>query len=209
MPVAIELIQKYLTGYPAELMQLIADESNLITLPAKTGILKQGQYVKSVPIVLKGLLKVFTQHDDKELLLYYIHPNESCVMSFTAVLNNSSSKIFAITEDDSDILLLPAEKMQTWLQKFPSLGALYHQLYYLRYNELIETIQQLMFEQLDKRLLAYIKEKSLLKKTGTLQILHREIAADLGTSREVITRILKKLEREGLLEQTPLGIRLK
>jgi CRP/FNR family transcriptional regulator, anaerobic regulatory protein len=208
MPVALPLLQEYLTGYPPELLEKIASHADLVSVPAQTGLMRQGQYVKVVPIVLKGLLRVFTQYNDKELLLYYIKPNQSCVMSFTAVLNNDSSHIYAVTEEDSDLLLLPAEQLLSWLLEFPVLSRLYHKEYYLRYNELLETIHQLVFEQLDHRLLNYLQEKATIMGTSRLQVLHRQIAADLGSSREVITRTLRKLERDGQIQQTSHGIEI-
>jgi CRP/FNR family transcriptional regulator, anaerobic regulatory protein len=208
MPVALSLLQQSLHGYPLPLLEKMASYTELVGFPAQTGLMRQGQYVKVVPIVLKGLLRVFTQYQEKELLLYYIKPNESCVMSFTAVLNNDSSHIFAVTEEDSELLLLPAEQLLRWLQEFPVLSNLYHKQYYVRYNELLETIHQLVFEQLDQRLLHYLREKAIIQGTRQLQVLHRQIAADLGSSREVITRTLRKLERDGLVQQTSHGIEL-
>jgi CRP/FNR family transcriptional regulator len=206
MPVALPLLRQHFPGFPAELLEKMATHSDLVTVPALTGLVRQGQYVKVVPIVLNGLLRVFTQYHEKELLLYYIKPSESCVMSFTAVINNDSSHIYAITEEDSELLLLPAEHLLRWLQEFPVLSNLYHKEYYSRYNELLETIHQMVFEQLDHRLLNYLREKAAVHKTSLLNILHRQIAADLGSSREVITRTLRKLEREGQIRQTNQGI---
>lgn len=208
MPVALSLLRQSLNGYPLPLLEKMARDADLVQFPAQTGLMRQGQYVKVVPIVLKGAVRVYTQYQEKELLLYYIRPNESCVMSFTAVLNNDSSHIYAVTEEDSELLLLPAEQLLRWLQEFPVLSSLYHKQYYVRYNELLETIHQLVFEQLDQRLLHYLREKATIQGTRHLQVLHRQIAADLGSSREVITRTLRKLERDGLVQQSSQGIEL-
>ncbi len=206
MAVSIEILNKYLSGYPHSLLESIAEHGEIVSFPAQTGLMKQGQYVRSVPIVLSGILKVFTQYEDKELLLYYIKPSESCVMSFTAVINNNSSQIYAVTEEDAEILLLPSDQLLNWLREYPVLGNMYHKQYYLRYNDLLETIQQLLFEQLDQRLLRYLREKATIRQTSHLQLLHREIAADLGSSREVITCTLRRLEKEGAIRVTDAGI---
>lgn len=208
MPILQESLSPFLSHLNPQLVEEICLYGEIVTFPAKTGLLKRGQYVKVVPIVLTGLLKVFTQNEEKELLLYYIQPNEGCVMSFAAVLNNDSSKIYAVSEEESTVLLLPAEKLNKWTVEYSELSNIFYRQYYSRYNELIETIQELIFLQLDKRILNYLKLKSEIKKSPVLTIMHKDIANDLGSSREAVTRTLKKLEAEGLIQQTNHTIKL-
>jgi CRP/FNR family transcriptional regulator len=164
-------------------------------------ILREGQYVKVIPIVLEGLIKVFTRHGDRELLLYYIRPNESCIMSFAASLKNEPSKVFAITEEDTLALLLPVDKVSIWTMQFPDINALFFQQYNMRYSELLDTIHQVLFDKMDKRLFDYLQEKIKLTNNNPLKISHRQIANELGTAREVISRTMKKLETEKLVKQ--------
>lgn len=206
MPVEISIIDRYLPFLPSELKDEIALTGNSVEIGKGTTILQEGQYVKVIPIVLEGLIKVFTQVEDRELLLYYIRPSESCVMSFSAIINNDKSKIFAMTEADSSLLLLPSEKMDPWTRLYPRLNNIFFQQYNIRYNELIDTIQHLLFNRLDQRLLNYLKEQSRVRSTPFVQVKHREIAQDLGTAREVITRTMRKLETDGKIRQTPDGI---
>ena len=182
------------------LLELIA-VSELKKLPANTELVRKGQYVKSVPIVLDGLVKVFTQFEDKELLLYYIQPEQSCIMSFSSCINNDKSKIFAITEEESTILLIPSEKIAKWVIKFPTINLLLYQQYDLRYAELVDTIHQMLYHKLDKRLLNYLLETVKVTGKNPIKISHKEIANDLGTAREVVSRLIKKLERQGMLKQ--------
>ncbi|MCP9764721.1 Crp/Fnr family transcriptional regulator [Lacihabitans soyangensis] len=179
----------------------IETNSALVEIAAETEILREGQYIKVIPLVIEGLVKVFTKHEDKELLLYYIQPSESCVMSFTASLKNEPSKVFAITEENSKILLLPVDKVSHWIEEFPDLNNLFFQQYNLRYSDLLETINQLLFDKLDKRLMDYLKEKVKVTKKNPLKISHRQIANELGTAREVISRVMKKLEQESKVKQ--------
>jgi CRP/FNR family transcriptional regulator len=122
-------------------------------------------------------------------------------MSFAASLENEPSKIFAITEEDTDILLLPVDKLQGWLKRFPDVNHFFYHQYNLRYSELLETINHLIFNKMDKRLYNYLAEKQRLTKSNPLKISHRQIAGELGTAREVISRVMKKLENEGKIKQ--------
>jgi len=170
-------------------------------IPRENEILREGQYVKVIPIVIEGLIKVFTRYEDKELLLYYIRPNESCIMSFAASLKNEPSKVFALTEQDTTALLLPVDKVSNWTRQFPDINALFYQQYNLRYSELLDTIHHVLFNRMDKRLFDYLQEKVSLTNHNPLKISHRQIANELGTAREVISRTMKKLETEKLVKQ--------
>jgi CRP/FNR family transcriptional regulator, anaerobic regulatory protein len=190
------------------LQDQISNNSALVEIPAETEILREGQYVKVIPLVLEGLVKVFTKYEDKELLLYYIQPNESCVMSFTASLKNEPSKVYAITDENCKLLLLPVDKVAQWIGEFPDLNNLFFQQYNLRYSDLLETINQLLFDKMDKRLLDYLKEKVALTKKNPIKISHRQIASELGTAREVISRVMKKLEQEAKVKQLSTTIEI-
>ncbi|QEC66785.1 Crp/Fnr family transcriptional regulator [Panacibacter ginsenosidivorans] len=194
-------IFKTLPGLDESLVTEIQHASVLKHIPKDTEILREGQYVKVIPVVLKGLIKVYTQHKDKELLLYYIRPEESCIMSFAACLKNEPSKVFAITEDDTDALLLPVNKITGWIKQYPSINTLFFRMYNLRYSELLDTIHHLLFTKLDDRLYHFLKERSKLTCTNPLKISHKQIATELGTAREVITRVMKRLEQEGKVKQ--------
>lgn len=184
-----------------ELIEEIIQYSSVKEIPADTEILHEGQFVNYVPILLNGLLKVYTRQEDKELLLYYIQPFESCVMSFIAGLNQDKSKVIAMTAEDSTLVLLPSDKITQWIHQYPKLNLLYYQQFDLRYSEMIGTINHLLFDKLDKRILDYLKERVEVTGKNPLKLSHREIANELGTAREVVSRIVKKLERDGKLKQ--------
>lgn len=208
MPVEITLLKKKLPLIDATLLQAFADDGIIMDFESGKEILHEGQSVKMIPLVLEGLIKVYTRNEDRELLLYYIEPQESCVMSFLAGIKNQPSKIFAITEKPTKVILLPSRKVESWIHQFPALNTLFYDLYNVRYSELIDTLNQLIFQKLDGRLLDYLKEKSRVNSSRLLDLRHREIALELGTSREVITRVLKKLEKEGKIRQQDRGIEL-
>lgn len=208
MPVDNTVIKTYLPFLQAELQQVFSDYGTVKEFPTGTEIMHEGQSVKQIPVVLEGLVKVYTRNEDRELLLYYIEARESCVMSFLAGLKNIPSRIYATTEEPTKLLLLPSDRVQHWIHEFPQLNSIFYDLYNTRYTELIDTLNQLIFQKLDSRLYDYLKEKSRVRGQSTLHLRHREIALELGTSREVITRVLKKLEKEGKIKQTTSGITL-
>lgn len=191
-----------------ELLNEIQQFSTIQEFPSNTELVREGQYIKVVPIVISGLVKVYTQFEDKELLLYYIQPDQSCIMSFSSCIQHEKSKIVAITEEPSELMLMPADKVESWIIKYPVLNRLFYQQYDLRYNEMIETIQQLLYFKLDKRLLEYLQIKVAVSGKNPVKIVHKEIAQDLGTAREVVSRLLKKLEQRGVLRQLHDGIEI-
>lgn len=194
-------LKEYLQHLPAELVEQLEEHGIIKEIPAETEIMREGQYVKMVPLVLEGAVKVFTRHQEKELLLYYIENGESCIMSFNAALKNNPSKLFAITEEESLILLIPSQKIQQWVKTMPSINELFFKLYDQRYASLLDTINHLLYNRLDQRLYNYLVEKGKQKNSRMIHIRHRQIAAELGTVREVISRVMKKLEQEGKIRQ--------
>ncbi len=176
--------------------------------PKGTQLLKEGQSVKVVPIVLSGLVKVCSRFEERELLLYYIEPQQSCIMTFYAALNNESSKVFAVTEEDTEVLLLPVRFLSEWIKQYSDFNNLFYSQFNLRYTELLDTIKHLLVDKMDKRLYEHLKRKSELTGGAPIQLSHLQIANELGTAREVISRLLKKLENEGLVKLTRKGIKI-
>lgn len=184
-----------------DLLAELLSVSTVKTFDSNTELVREGQYIKFIPIVLNGLVKVYTQIEGKELLLYYIKPEESCIMSFSSSLNNEKSKIFAITQEECEILLIPSDNMAKWVTQYPTINKLFYHQYDLRYAELVDTIHQMLYYKLDKRLLDYLKEKVDITGKNPIKISHKEIANDLGTAREVISRLVKKMEKQLILKQ--------
>lgn len=194
-------LQKLLNHFGQELISKILEGSFIKEFPKNTELIREGQYVKVVPVVLKGLVEVFTRQEDKELLLYYIQPGESCIMSFSACLKSEKSKIFAITQEETTAILIPSDKLSRWVFEYPHINKLFYQQFDLRYSELIDAIHHLLFDKLDKRLFDYLKEKISRTGRNPIKISHKEIANDLGTAREVVSRLIKKLENQKKVKQ--------
>lgn len=185
-----------------ELKEELISISSIIELKEGTIILKQGDYIKFIPLMVSGLAKVFKEEETNgnEVLLYYIKPGESCVMSITTLMKNEKSNVKAIIEEDSKIVVIPADKALEIAKKYPKWNEFIYDLFNLKFNELLNTIELLTFSNKDLRLYEYLKKEANLKNTNILHTTHQHIAYDLGSSREVISRLLKKLEKEGLVK---------
>ena len=186
---------------PALKEELIAI-SSIHDFKAGTVILKQGSYIKVIPLLISGLVKVFKEEpvNGNEVLLYYIKPGETCVMSLSTLIKNEKSLIKAVIEEDSKLLVIPAEKAVLMAKKHPKWNDFIFDLFSSKFDELVNVIEILTFSNKDIRLLEYLKKEGHLKKSNILQTTHQHIAYDLGSSREVISRLLKKLEKTGKIK---------
>lgn len=168
--------------------------------PADTVILNINAYIKSIPIVLSGCIKVIKTDDEgKEILLYYIKAGESCIMSFLAGIHNDTSKIKAIVEEDAEVLLIPVNKTSKWIKEFPEWTDFIFALYQKRFEELLEVVNAVAFQKVDTRLLHLLKQKSSLFQSKKISVTHQQLADELGITREAVSRVLKQMENNKLI----------
>lgn len=171
-----------------------------VCITANSTLLKSGSYIKVIPIVLKGRIKVIRKdNSEKEILLYHINPNESCILSITSAINNKKSRVEAVTETDSEIILVPAPKVKEWMDKYSGWRKFLMKLYNERLTELLGIVDEVAFKNMDFRLIERLKEK-LKPNSKEIEITHQKLADELGTAREVVSRLLKKLENEGKIQ---------
>lgn len=164
-------------------------------------ILNENAYIKAIPLVTKGSIRVMrTEEDGREILLYYITSGESCIMSFLGGLHHDTSKVKAIAEEETEILFIPIDKVSQLIKEFPEWLDYIFRLYHKRFEELLEVVNAVAFKKMDDRLLDFIKNKCELTKSHTLYVTHEQIANELGTARVVISRLLKKMEEENLVK---------
>lgn len=184
---------------------LLKDEvstyGQLKKFPAGSVIQQEDSYIKSIPLVLNGSLKVMrTDTNGHEILLYYITPGESCIMSFLGGIHNETSKVKAIVEEDAEILFIPVEKASEWVKKFPEWSDFIFRLYHKRFEELLTAVNAIAFQKLDTRLLQLLKQKAELYQSKEIKITHQQLADELGTAREAVSRVMKQMENEGLVQ---------
>lgn len=168
--------------------------------PSETVLLNIQSYIKSIPIVLSGSIKVIkTDEDGQEILLYYIKPGESCIMSFLAGLHNDTSKIKAVVEEEAEVLMIPIEKAGQWIREFPEWTDFIFNLYQKRFEELLEVVNAVAFQKMDTRLMNLLQQKATLFNTNDISVTHQQLADELGTTREAVSRVLKQMEKSGVL----------
>lgn len=181
-----------------ELLENIEKYGILKEVKAGDVVMEYGQFIKSVPLILNGCIKVMRRDDEgKELFLYYLYPGETCAMSLTCCMANQKSEIRAVAEEDSEFIAIPIQYLDLWMHEYNDWKNLVIQTYSNRFRDLLNTIDNIAFRNMDERVEEYLFSKTQALQTSTINITHQEIATELGTSREVISRLLKQLEKKG------------
>ncbi|QTE36485.1 Crp/Fnr family transcriptional regulator [Mucilaginibacter gossypii] len=161
-------------------------------------IMDYGKYIRMMPLVVRGTLKVLKKDDNgNEILLYYLSSSETCSMAYSCCLEEKKSEVKAIAEGDLQIIAIPHNKLDEWLCKYPSWKNYIMRSFNERFSELLKSIESIAFHKLDDRLIAYLKEKKRLSGSNLIKASHYQIADELATSRVVISRLLKILENNG------------
>lgn len=201
-----EILQLLRSSYPAIseplLQNEIANVGQLMHFKAGTIIMDFGVYVRMVPLVIKGSVKVVREDEagENELFLYFLNAGDTCSMSFSCCMMEKQSNIRTSAEDDTTIIGIPVKYVDAWMMKYKSWKNFVMNSYDLRLNELVRTIDHIVFRKLDERLLAYLKQKSEANSSKLILATHQEIAFDLSASREAISRLLKQLEKLGAIK---------
>jgi CRP/FNR family transcriptional regulator len=170
-----------------------------IAIEANQLVLREGAFIKEIPILIEGSIKVRkTDSSGKEIVLYHIQPGESCILSITSCLNEKQSKAEALTAEKSKIIVVSAQKVKEWMDTYKSWRKFVMSLYYQRLDEVLSLVDTIAFKQVDVRLLDHLKELSV-EQGKSIKKTHQQLANELGTAREVVSRLLKQLEKKGLI----------
>tara|TARA_R110001592_G_scaffold62220_8_gene190160 strand:+ start:214 stop:843 length:630 start_codon:yes stop_codon:yes gene_type:complete len=168
---------------------------------ADTTIIEIGDYIKTMPLLLNGAIKILREDENgDELVLYYLEKGDTCAMTLSCCMGQTKSKIRAVAETDVEILLLPKEKMAEWLSTYKTWQSYILQSYHNRMDELLDAVDTIAFLKMDERLFKYLKDKAMVTHNDVLQVTHKQISEDLHTSRVVVSRLLKKLENESKIQ---------
>ena len=164
-------------------------------------LIEIGDYVRSMPLLISGAIKILREDEDgNELLLYFLERGDTCAMTLTCCLGQKKSEIRAIAELDTSLIMIPIQKMEEWTGKYKSWRNFVFQSYHERLTEMLETIDSIAFLNMDERLVKYLVNKQKVTRDSTINSTHQEIAYELHTSRVVVSRLLKKLESLGKIE---------
>ena len=183
------------------LQEEIADVGTIMHFKAGDLIMDFGAYVKIMPLIIEGSIKVSREDEEgNELFLYYLKPGETCSMSFTCCLMDKKSEIRTVAEEDTTLIGIPTRYMDEWMSRYPSWKNFVMTSYDDRMLELVRTIDNIAFKKMDERLMDYLEQKAAANSSRTLNATHQEIAYDLNASREAVSRLLKQLEKEGIVK---------
>ncbi len=198
----IQLLQEnYGSIFEKALLQDIVQVGTLKQVPAGFQLMEIGSYVKAMPLLLSGAIKVLREDNDgEELLLYYLEKGETCSMTLTCCVGQTKSEIRAIAEVDTQLIMVPIQKMEEWTSKYKTWRNFVFNSYHNRLNEMLLTIDSIAFKNMDGRLVDYLKNKVKINNSTTINNTHQEIANELHSSRVVISRLLKKMESLGKIE---------
>lgn len=192
-----ETLSKLFPDWEDGLYDAILNEAELKEAKAGTTLLKMGQNIKSAMLVVEGTIKLYQEDETGgEYFMYHLNPGEACAVTLVCNYHHEQSQVLAKAVTDIQYLAIPIEFMEKWLNEFKSWHYFVIKTYRIRYEELLKTIHEIAFKNMDERLEFYILK--YVKQFGTIvNLTHQDIANDLNTSREVISRLLKKMEHNG------------
>lgn len=186
--------------FEPELIAEIIRDGNYQKVQAGEVLMEIGQRLTQMPLLINGAVKILREDNNgDELLLYYLERGDTCAMSFSCCMGARKSRVRAVSEEDSELIMIPIDYMDSWLSKYPGWKAYVFQSIDARMEEFLESIDSIAFMRMDERLVKYLRDKVMVTGSMDIKTTHQEIASDLHTSRVVVSRLLKQLENKGLL----------
>lgn len=179
------------------LVEEMIEHCKVIEVKEDDVLMDYGKKITFMPVVLSGTIRVMRKdEEDREILLYYLGSNESCAMAYACCMEAKRSEVKAIAEDRAEIISIPHSKLDEWLVNYPTWKSYIFNSFSHRFNELMKSLESVAFHKLDERLVKYLKNKATVYGKSSIQLSHNQIAEELGTSRVVISRLLKQLEND-------------
>jgi len=193
--------KKIFPQFEPELIDIIEKEAVQKSFKAGEILMRTGQYIKSTVLVLEGQIKIYRENSEGgEFLMYYLGPGQACAVSLTCALQSNVSEIMAITEEDTEVLMIPVQLMDELMNKYKSWYQFVIQTYRSRFDELLFVIDNIAFRNMDERLEFYLKRYANKIGKKNIELSHQQIADDLNSSREVVSRLLKKMEQRNMVK---------
>ena len=197
-----KLHEKFQYLFEPKLINEICSKGELKSFKTDTNLMEVGMVITHMPLVISGSVKILTEDKNgNELLLYYLELGDTCAVTLNCCTKASKSTIIAITEEPTELLFVPVEMMEEWMVRYKSWRAFVLDSYNIRLNEMVEALDNIVFNSLEDRLIKYLRDKAWITKKSLLKISHLSIANDMHSSRVVISRLMKKLENQGVIKQ--------
>lgn len=194
------LLDQYFPQFEIQLKEEILECAELRTLPADALMMDIGQRVEVIPLIVSGSVKVFREDEhDHELFLYYLVPGEACAVTMVCSASEGFSKIIAIPEEETQVIEVPIAKLDLWIPKYKSWYQFVMETNQVRFEELLKVVDGIAFHRMDERLIEYLEKNAAVSHNAIVHKTHLQIAQELNSSREVITRLLRKLEQRGVV----------
>ncbi len=191
------------------LVEEISTVAKLVAFKEGDVLIDIGNYIKAMPLLISGAIKIMREDFDAgELLLYFLERGDTCAMTLACCMGDKKSEIKAVAENDGLVAMIPVTKMEEWIVKYPSWRAFVFGSYNDRLNEMLSAIDNIAFMKMDERLYHYLLEKSKINDSKAIHKTHQEIAFELNSSRVVISRLLKALEKEGKIRMNRNNIQI-
>lgn len=195
-----DIIKKQFPNFSPQLIEDVEQNATLHSLKAGEVMMRSGQYIKSTVLIVKGKLKVFREDEEGgEFFMYYLQPGQACAISMICATKQETSQIMAKVVEDAELVMIPLQVMEKWMATHRSWYEFVIETYRRRFEEVLMVIDSIAFKAMDERLEFYLKKHQDACGCNDIKLSHQEIASELNTSREVISRLLKKMEQRGLV----------
>ncbi len=196
----IAIREAYGTVFEAALIEELIEIATIYDYEEGDKLIEIGEYIKKMPLLLSGAIKIMREDQDEgELLLYFIEKGDTCAFTLICSLGQKQSEIRAVAETSGSLIMIPVNKMEEWMGKYRSWRNFVLNSYNNRLSEMLTAVDNLAFMKMDDRLLRHLQEKAKINNSSIINNTHQEIAYELNTSRVVISRLLKRFEKEGLI----------
>lgn len=195
-----EPIKKLFSSFSSSLVDDIEKNAVIQNFKAGDVIIRTGQYIKNTVLVISGSIKIYREDEDGgEFFMYYLQPGQACAISMICATKSETSQIMAKVVEDAELIMVPLPLMDKWMMQHRSWYEFVIETYRSRFEEVLDVVDNIAFKDMDARLVFYLKRHKQATNSNNLNLSHQEIATELNTSREVISRLLKKMEQRGLL----------
>lgn len=194
-------LQKAFPGFDNKFLETLEDKAELRTFEPGEVLMKTGQYFKSILLVVDGLIKVYREDEEgHEYFMYYLQPGQACALSMVSAGKQEKSEVMGKVVKPTTVIAVPLQYMDSWMQDHKSWYQFVIDTYRQRFEELLITLDHTAFRSMDEKLLSYLKREKQVHGSNLITISNTEVAQELSSSREVISRLMKKLAERGMIK---------